>query len=132
MPADPELRAALKLPSLNTKNMLPYVTPQPTAEPDYRAGTMPPQPFRTLKVNSSGEDVYWMQRKLTDLGYYSGKCSGTFLAGTQNAVKAFQKANSLSATGTADVKTLKLLYAEELSATDDRTPEPLPTPAAGQ
>ena len=42
MPADPELRAALKLPSLNTKNMLPYVTPQPTAEPDYRAGTMPP------------------------------------------------------------------------------------------
>lgn len=139
MPADPELRAALKLPSLNTKNMLPYVTPQPTAEPDYRAGAMPPQPFRTLKVNSSGEDVYWMQRKLTDLGYYSGKCSGTFLAGTQNAVKAFQKANSLSATGTADVKTLKLLYAEELSATptpevaaDDRTPEPLPTPAAGQ
>ena len=139
MPADPELRAALKLPSLNTKNMLPYVTPQPTAEPDYRAGTMPPQPFWTLKVNSSGEDVYWMQRKLTDLGYYSGKCSGTFLAGTQNAVKAFQKANSLSATGTADVKTLNLLYAEELSATptpevtaDDRTPEPLPTPAAGQ
>lgn len=139
MPADPELRAALKLPSLNTKNMLPYVTPQPTAEPDYRAGAMTPQPFRTLKVNSSGEDVYWMQRKLTDLGYYSGKCSGTFLAGTQNAVKAFQKANSLSATGTADVKTLNLLYAEELSATptpevaaDDRTPEPLPTPAAGQ
>ena len=139
MPADPELRAALKLPSLNTKNMLPYVTPQPTAEPDYRAGTMPPQPFRKLKVNSSGEDVYWMQRKLTDLGYYSGKCSGTFLAGTQNAVKAFQKANGLSATGTADVKTLNLLYAEELSATptpevaaDDRTPEPLPTPAAGQ
>ena len=54
-------------------------------------------------------------------------------------MKAFQKANSLSATGTADVKTLNLLYAEELSATptpevaaDDRTPEPLPTPAAGQ
>ena len=41
MPADPELRAALKLPSLNTKNMLPYVTPQPTAEPDYRAGADP-------------------------------------------------------------------------------------------
>lgn len=140
LPADPELRDALKLPSLNTKNMLPYVTPQPTAEPDYRAGAMPPQPFRTLKVNSSGEDVYWMQRKLTDLGYYSGKCSGTFLAGTQSAVKAFQKANGLSATGTADVKTLNLLYAEELSATptpeapaDDRTPAPesLPTPSVG-
>lgn len=141
LPADPELRDALKLPSLNTKNMLPYVTPQPTAEPDYRAGAMPPQPFRTLKVNSSGEDVYWMQRKLTDLGYYSGKCSGTFLAGTQSAVKAFQKANGLSATGTADVKTLNLLYAEELAATptpevpaDDRTPAPesLPTPSAGE
>lgn len=141
LPADPELRAALKLPSLNTKNMLPYVTPQPTAEPDYHTGAMPPQPFRTLKVNSSGEDVYWMQRKLTELGYYTGKCSGTFLAGTQNAVKAFQKANGLSATGTADVKTLNLLYAEELAATptpeiaaDDRTPAPesLPMPSAGE
>ncbi len=125
LPADPELRDSLKLPNLNYKTMLPETTPQPTAEPDYRSGAMPPQPFRTLKVNSSGEDVYWLQRKLTDLGYYSGKCSGTYLGGTKAAVQAFQKANGISANGTADVKTLQAIYAEELSATD--TPEPTVT-----
>lgn len=129
LPADPELRDALKLPALNYSNMLPQTTPQPTAEPDYISGQMPPQPFRTLKVNSTGEDVYWMQKKLTELGYYSGKCSGTFLAGTQNAVKAFQKDNGLTANGTANVKTLELLYAAEIAAASaTATPEPTETP----
>lgn len=129
LPADPELRDALKLPALNYSNMLPQTTPQPTAEPDYISGQMPPQPFRTLKVNSTGEDVYWMQKKLTELGYYSGKCSGTFLAGTQNAVKAFQKDNGLTANGTANVKTLELLYASEIAAASaTATPEPAETP----
>lgn len=126
LPADPELRDALKLPALNYSNMLPQTTPQPTAEPNYQSGSMPPQPFRTLKLNSSGEDVYWMQKKLTELGYYSGKCSGTFLAGTQKAVKAFQSANGLTVNGTANVKTLELLYADEIAAAS-ATPTPEPT-----
>ena len=65
-----------------------------------------------------------MQKKLTELGYYSGKCSGTYLAGTIAAVKAFQKANGLKQTGTADVKTLEVLYAQELAS-----PIPIETPA---
>lgn len=130
LPADPELRDALKLPALNYSNMLPKTTPQPTAEPEYLSGQMPPQPFRTLKVNSTGEDVYWMQQKLTELGYYHGKCSGTFLAGTQNAVKAFQKDNGLTANGTANVKTLEVLYAAELAAASaTETPAPSAAPS---
>ena len=60
----------------------------------------------------------------------SGKCSGTYLQGTINAVRAFQKASGLKQTGVADVNTLKKLYEKELA-----TPEPLsivaPTPEPG-
>lgn len=122
LPADPELRASLALPPLNYKNMLPQETPEPTAEPIYVSGGTPPLPLEKLQKNDSSEAVYWMQKKLTELGYYSGKCSGTFLAGTQDAVKAFQKANGLKVSGIATVETLQALYAQELA-----TPTPAPT-----
>lgn len=122
LPKDPELRASLKLPSLNYANMLPYVTEQPTAEPTYISGAQPPLPLTKLKKNDSSEAVFWLQSKLKELGYYGGKVTGTYLDGTVNAVKAFQKANGLSADGVAGVKTLEALYAQELA-----TPTPVPT-----
>ncbi|MBQ8202268.1 MAG: peptidoglycan-binding protein [Clostridia bacterium] len=136
LPADPELRAALKLPGLDYSCMLPIITPAPTAAPEYVSGAKPPMPFKTLKKNSSGEAVYWLQCKLKELGYYNGYVSGTYLGGTVNAVKAFQKANGLTANGTADEKTLRKIYAQELataapSPTVSRTPNATPsfTPA---
>ena len=126
MPDDPELRASLKLPPLNKSNMLPQTTPEPTPTPAYTTGATPPLPLTKLQKNDSSEAVYWMQRKLKDLGYYTGKCSGTFLAGTQNAVKAFQKAAGLRVTGVATEETLEALYAQELATA---TPEPTATPA---
>ena len=122
LPSDPELVASLKMPPLNKKNMLPQETPAPTPEPIYQSGSTPPLPLSKLSKGDSSEAVYWLQKKLTELGYYHGKCSGTYLAGTQAAVKAFQKDNGLSASGTADVKTLERLYAQELA-----TPTPAPT-----
>jgi len=122
LPADPELRAALKLPSLNKQYMLPYVTPTPTPAPSYLPGELPEGEFRTLKKNSKGEDVFWLQSKLTALGYYTGHIGGTYLDGTVKAVKAFQKDHGLSITGTADVKTLRAIYADELA-----TPTPVIT-----
>lgn len=130
LPADPELRAALKLPSLNKANMLPYVTPTPTPAPSYVPGELPSGEFRTLKKNSTGADVYWLQCKLTALGYYSGHIGGTYLDGTVKAVKAFQKDHGLSASGTADVKTLRAIYADELATptpAPTATPSPVPT-----
>lgn len=122
LPADPELRAALKLPSLNKEYMLPYVTPTPTPAPSYVPGELPAGEFKTLKKNSTGEAVYWLQSKLAALGYYSGHIGGTYLDGTVAAVKAFQKDHGLTANGTADVKTLQAIYADELA-----TPTPAPT-----
>lgn len=121
--ADPELRASLKLPDLNRKTMTPYSTPQPTAEPTYLSGAKPPMPLQPLKKNDSSEAVYWMQKKLTELGYYTGKCSGTYLDGTVEAVKAFQREHNLQVTGKATVATLEKLYRDELA-----TPAPSLTP----
>lgn len=130
LPQDPELQASVAKPALNKRNMLPVETPQPTAEPVYISGAEPPLPLEKLQKNNSSDAVYWLQKKLTELGYYSGKCSGTYLAGTIAAVRAFQKDHGLKQTGTADVKTLEKIYEQELSApkpTD--TPAPSATPA---
>ena len=122
LPADPELRASLKLPELNRKTMTPYATEQPTAEPRYTSSGQPPLPLAKLKKNDASEAVFWLQSKLKELGYYAGKVTGTYLDGTVNAVKAFQKDHGLSQSGTADVATLELIYADVL-----QTPAPPPT-----
>lgn len=140
LPSDPELKRALKLPALNQSNMLPYVTATPTAAPVYIPGTLPYE-LKALKKNSSGEEVFWLQSKLKELGYYNGHIGGVYLDGTVNAVKAFQKANRLEQTGSADLATLRALYREELatptpaptatpSPTPTATPTPSPTPTA--
>ena len=124
LPRDPELVASLKLPPLNYSNMLPQTTPMPTPEPIYVSGATPPLPLEKLQKNDSSHAVWWLQQKLTELGYYHGKCSGTYLGGTLEAVKAFQEANGLKANGTADVATLEKIYASELA-----TPTPVPQDA---
>ncbi|MBQ6526962.1 MAG: peptidoglycan-binding protein, partial [Clostridia bacterium] len=130
LPEDPELKASLAKPELNKRNMLPVETPQPTTEPVYVSGAMPPLPLEKLQKNSSSSAVFWLQKKLTELGYYSGKCSGTYLAGTIAAVRAFQKDHGLKQTGTADVKTLEVIYEQELATPKPtETPAPIPSPA---
>ena len=130
LPADPELRAALKLPALNKNNMLPYVTATPTAAPMYVSGTLPYE-LKQMKKNSKGEDVFWLQSKLKELGYYNGHIGGTYLDGTVNAVKAFQKDHGLKADGVAGEATLRLIYQEELATpTPAPTATPSPTPTA--
>ena len=130
LPPDEELRAAVAAPPLNSSKTGPASTPQPTPAPEYVSGGMPPQPFRKLKKGSEGEDVYWLQARLKELGYYTGTVTGTYLAGTQRAVKAFQKENGIYANGTADVKTLEAIYADILSATPTPAPTPSATPSA--
>ena len=120
MKADPELRDALKLPPFDYDTMLPQETPVPTPEPVYDAGRKP-ELTKNLKKNSEGEAVYWVQRRLTELGYYSGKCSGKILGGTVEALKAFQRATGLNVNGEVNEKTLEALAAAE-------TPTPVPVP----
>ena len=85
------------------------LTPTPTAAP---TDTPVPTgaPTRTLKKNSTGEDVKRLQQALIDLGYLADAADGTFGANTQEAVIRFQAVNGLSADGLAGVKTQELLY----------------------
>lgn len=66
---------------------------------------------RKLKKGSKGEDVKKVQQALEKLGHSVGKAGidGSFGKATQNAVKAFQKANGLKVTGIVDEKTIKAL-----------------------
>ncbi len=141
LPADPELRDALKLPPLQKGTSVPVETPQPTPEPAYDP-TAAPQVSRRLQKGSEGPEVYWMQRRLADLGFYTGYVGGKMLNGTVNALKQFQRSIGVYAGGVADQKTLNALAAPEV-ATETPVPEsadgapdeteilvePTPTPA---
>lgn len=128
LPSDPELCQSLKPAALDRSVMLPKATPAPTPAPVYDAGAMPPMPFRTLDKGDNGVDVYWLQMKLKELGYYTGTVTGGYYGGTQAAVKAFQKANGLNADGVAGNATQSKLY-ESLLATPTIQPTSTPVPA---
>lgn len=61
------------------------------------------------KLGSRGEEVRQIQKKLKELGYYSGSVDGIYGSGTQKAVKAFQKNCGITSDGIAGPKTLKFL-----------------------
>mgnify|MGYP001952708915 CR=1 FL=1 len=62
-----------------------------------------------LKKGSRGAAVSELQTKLKSKGFYSGAIDGIFGTGTENAVKAFQKANGLTADGVVGPKTIAAL-----------------------
>lgn len=139
--ADPELKYAHKPGPFNKKTYYHEPTPAPTQQPNYSPALMP-DTIRELKVGSEGEDVFWLQSRLKELGFYQGTITGQYREGTQAAVKAYQKANKLSQNGCADKKTLEHLYEAtreeffELIPLPTDVPEPLPTatpqPDSGQ
>ena len=69
-----------------------------------------PSNLRNLSLNKQGKDVESLQARLTELGYYTGRISGSFGKLTKQAVQAFQKANGLTADGIAGVKTQTKIY----------------------
>ena len=91
--------------------------------------TVAPVEGAAISSGSKGEAVSRLQTRLKELGYYTGSVDGVAGSGTVKAVKAFQKKNGLSQTGTADAATQALLYsAGALSATATATPKAAPTP----
>ena len=57
-----------------------------------------------------GLNVYVLQKKLTDMGYFGGECTGSFSDFTQRAVAQFQADNGLDDTGVADAATWECIY----------------------
>ncbi|MBQ8136989.1 MAG: peptidoglycan-binding protein, partial [Clostridia bacterium] len=126
-PADPELRAAIKPGALDKDAKLPVATPTPIAYA-YDSANPPAGEFRTLSNKKTGEDVYWLQMTLKKLGYYTGTCTGTYLDGTKEAVKAFQRAWHLSVTGTVNKETMEAVVQQAASLQKKATPQPTLTP----
>ena len=71
--------------------------------PDYGGGTL----YRSSRYQAA---VVPLQRRLRDLGYYSGSVDGYYGSGTYRAVRNFQSRNGLTVTGNADPATQALLY----------------------
>ena len=73
--------------------------------------------------------VRLLQQRLKNLGFYRGSVDGSFGSGTTDAVKSFQRANSLTADGVAGGGTLNRLFASSAkSATVTAAPRPTATP----
>ena len=64
---------------------------------------------RTLSYGSRGSDVKILQNALNKLGFSVGTADGIFGRMTKNGVIGFQKANGISASGTADANTVKAI-----------------------
>lgn len=65
--------------------------------------------YTTMSSGSSGSDVLTLQKMLETLGFFDGEPAGTYSSLTQLAVARFQAAAGMSATGVADLHTLRVL-----------------------
>ena len=107
-----------------------------TANPNAtKAPTNTPAPS-SLKKGSSGDAVKSLQKRLKELGYYTGSVDGDFGENTEKAVKAFQERNGLTVDGKAGNNTMKKLNsssavkAATATATPKKTNKPTPAPTA--
>lgn len=117
-----------------TPTFTPTLAPVPTITPNNR--------YTKVAYGDKGAQVTKLQKALIALGYLpSDAADGSFGYQTHNAVKAFQKANGLSADGIAGPATLTNLYenphvigvatatpAVTATLSPDFTPEPTATP----
>ena len=70
-----------------------------------------PATYRTLSKGSTGADVILLQQKLVELGFLdASQVSGTYLASTEAAIIAFQKARGLTVDGIAGSATQHALF----------------------
>ena len=123
---DPEYTMTLK-PTLNSSTLRENPLPAPTPTPTYARENFPTE-YRTLSRGKTGEDVFMVQMRLTELGYYHGSVTGGYYGGTIAAVEAFQRDHGLTVDGAAGRQTQALLFSEDLDPTPTPTPSPSPTP----
>ena len=97
-----------------------------TARP---SATNTPAPS-SLKKGSSGDSVRALQKRLKELGYYTGSVDGDFGENTEKAVKAFQERNGLTVDGKAGTNTMAKLNSSSAvkAATATATPKKTATP----
>jgi peptidoglycan hydrolase-like protein with peptidoglycan-binding domain len=89
-----------------TPSILATATPTPMPTP----AITPNSAYHTLQVGDRSDEVSAMQRRLADLGYYSGDIDGAYGNVTRRAVEKFQYYQGLTADGIAGKRTLTVLY----------------------
>ena len=124
---DPEYTMTLK-PTLNRKTLRENPLPEPTPAPEYTPENWPTE-YRTLSRGKTGDDVYMVQMRLTELGYYHGSITGGYYGGTIAAVEAFQRDHGLTVDGAAGKKTQSLLFSRDIDP-QDAAPSAQPTAEA--
>ena len=72
-----------------------------------------------LSSGSTGNDVIKLQNRLIELGYLTGKASGTYDVNTEAAMVVFQAHNGLIANGVADKVARDVLYADDARGIND-------------
>jgi len=107
----------------------PVETPTPTPIP------VTPEPTRSgsLRNGDQGTDVAYVQQRLRDLGYLSGRADGIFGNATERAVRDFQAANGLTADGVVGRRTMDALDSpsarpQSAAVGDTSRSTPMPTP----
>ena len=63
--------------------------------------------FRNLKSGMYGSDVKVIQERLKELGFFCGTPNGIYGSATEEAVKAYCKANNLYVRKTIDIELIK-------------------------
>ena len=90
--------------------------------------TPAPAGLVTLREGDTGENVYLLQARLFELGYYTGRIDGRYTEETTVAVTRFQMANGLTADGIAGKGTQnKLTSGTAIPAGQGGTIEQMPT-----
>ena len=63
-----------------------------------------------LELNSKGDDVAALQKRLQELGYYVGNITGKYDSATRQAEKQFEKRNNLENDGVASQADQQVLF----------------------
>ncbi len=124
---DPERTMTLRR-TLNRSTLRENPLPEPTPAPTYARENWPTE-YRTLSRGKQGEDVFMLQMRLRELGYYAGSITGGYYGGTIAAVEAFQRDHGLSVDGAAGKQTQSLLFSSAVDPTPVPTPVPADTPS---
>lgn len=76
---------------------------------------------KQLQIYDAGDRVEELQKELISQGYLNGVADGLYGGQTQAAVAAYQQANGLEATGTADEETLSKLFPDGINVNEETT-----------
>ncbi len=81
-------------------------------------------PYVALGKGDTGYEVTALQTRLAELGYYQKEIVSQYGNGTYTAMRAFEKANGLTADGEASVADQQLLFSSAAAAYSARSTAP--------